>query len=321
MMGAHVGAQGMTAASDQPLGFAADDDVPIPYMARTRDYYQAIGYKTPYRWAHHVDAPFKPLRMALARSRVAIVTTAAPFDPAKGDQGPGAKYNGGAKFYSVYDGDTSKPHDLRISHIAYDRVHTSADDSGTWFPLPQLQRLAASGRIGHVAPRFFGAPTNRSHRVTIETDAPEILARCRADGVDAAVLVPNCPVCHQTIALVARHLEANGISTVVMGCAKDIVEHAAVPRFLFSDFPLGNSAGKPHDPDLQAFTLDLALRVLEAAPGPQTTVQSPIRWSADASWKRDYNNVAQMSPEELARRRREFDAQKEIARGVRESAA
>ena len=80
-----------------------------------------------------------------------------------------------------------------------------------------------------------------------------------------------------------------------MGCAKDIVEHAAVPRFLFSDFPLGNSAGKPHDPDSQAFTLELALRVLEAAPGAQTTVQSPLRWSADASWKRDYNNIAQMS--------------------------
>src|SRR6201746_2137534 len=316
-----MGAQDMTAASDQPLGFAADDDAPIPYMARTRDYYQAIGYETPYRWAHYTSAPFQPLRKPLGLSRVAIVTTAAPFDPAKGDQVPGAKYNSGAKFYSIYDGDTSKPHDLRISHIAYDRVHTSADDSGTWFPLPQLKRLAASGRIGEVAPRFFGAPTNRSHRVTVEDDAPEILARCRADGADAAGLIPNCPVCHQTIRLGARDLEANGIAAVMMGCAKDIVEHAAVPRFLFSDFPLGNSAGKPHDPASQAFTLELALRARETAPGPQTTVQSPLRWSADTAWKRDYNNVAALSPDELARRRREFDAQKEIARGIRESVA
>jgi D-proline reductase (dithiol) PrdB len=311
----------MIATPDDQLGFAPDEDTPIPYMARTREYYAAIGYTTPYRWAHYVDAPFQPLKKPLSQSRVAIITTAAPFDPTKGDQGPGAKYNGGAKFYSVYDGDSSKTHDLRISHIAYDRVHTSADDSGTWFPLPQLQRLARERRVGEIAPRFFGAPTNRSHRVTIETDAPEILARCRADKVEAAVLVPNCPVCHQTVSLVARHLEANGIATVVMGCAKDIVEHAAVPRFLFSDFPLGNSAGKPHDPPSQALTFELALRVLEQAPGPQTTVQSPLRWSADASWKRDYNNVAMLSAEELARRRREFDAQKEIARELRESAA
>ena len=94
-------------------------------------------------------------------------------------------------------------------------------------------------------------------------------------------------------------------------------EHAAVPRFLFSDFPLGNSAGKPHDAASQAQTLELALGLLEHASGARTTMQSPLRWSEDASWKLDYNNVAQMSPEELARRRAEFDKQKEIARGNR----
>jgi hypothetical protein len=307
----------MTGPSDDQLGFAPDYDSPVPYMQRTRDYYAAIGYTTPYRWAHYVDAPFQPLKKPLAQSRVTIVTTAAPFDSAKGDQGPGAAYNGSAKFYTVYDGDTSKSHDLRISHIGYDRKHTSATDSGTWFPLPQLLKAAASGRIGEVAPRFFGAPTNRSHRVTIDVDAPDILARCLADQVDVAVIVPNCPVCHQTSALVARHLEANGIATVVMGCAKDIVEHAAVPRFLFSDFPLGNSAGKPHDIGSQAQTLELALGLLESATGARTTMQSPLRWSEDASWKLDYNNIAQMSPEELARRRQEFDRQKEIARSNR----
>ena len=309
----------MTAPSDDMLGFAPDEDAPIPYMARTRDYYLAIGYDTPYRWAHYTGAPFQPLRKPLRESRITIITTAAPFDPAKGDQGPGAAYNGGAKFYAVYDGDSSATHDLRISHVAYDRAHSAAEDAGTWFPLPQLIASAREGRIGEVAPRFLGAPTNRSHRVTIETDAPEILARCRTDAVDAAVLVPNCPVCHQTVSLVARHLEANGISTVVMGCAKDIVEHVAVPRFLFSDFPLGNSAGRPHDPASQRLTLELALRVLESAPGPQTTLQSPLRWREDAAWKRDYSNPAMLSADELARRRGEFEAQKQIARGIRNS--
>jgi D-proline reductase (dithiol) PrdB len=172
-----------------------------------------------------------------------------------------------------------------------------------------------------VTQNFHGAPTNRSHRVTVETDAPEILRRCREEETDVAILVPNCPVCHQTCSLVARHLEANGIATVLMGCAKDIVEHAAVPRFLFSDFPLGNSAGKPHDPASQAQTLELALRVLESAPGPRTTMQSPLRWSDDASWKLDYLNIERMPAEELARRRREFDEQKAKARSIREGVA
>ena len=103
------------------------------------------------------------------------------------------------------------------------------------------------------------------------------------------------------MSLAARHLEAAGVPTIVMGCAKDIVEYVGVPRFLFSDFPLGNPAGRPHDRESQAFTLDLALRVLESAPAPRTTVQSPLRWSADPAWKLDYSNIARLSPEEIAK--------------------
>ena len=114
------------------------------------------------------------------------------------------------------------------------------------------------------------------------------------------------------MSLVARHLEAEGLPTVIMGCAKDIVEHCGVPRFLFSDFPLGNSAGKPFDADSQAATLELALRMLESAPAPRTTVQSPQRWSDDASWKLDYNNLAKLTPEDLAERRKEFDVVKAV---------
>ena len=119
-------------------------------------------------------------------------------------------------------------------------------------------------------------------------------------------------MCHQTVSLVSRHLEGNGIPTVIMGAAKDIVEHCGVPRFLFSDFPLGNSAGKPHDAESQAQTLELALRVLETAPGPRTTVQSPQRWSDDASWKLDFNNLAKLTPEDLEERRKEFDVVKAV---------
>src|SRR5205807_3164484 len=101
----------------------------------------------------------------------------------------------------------------------------------------------------------------------------------------------------------------------------DIVEYVGVPRFLFSDFPLGNPAGRPHDPESQAFTLDLALRVLETAPAPRTTVQSPLRWSADPAWKLDYSNIARLSAEEITRRRTEFDRQKEIAKTIRDKPA
>jgi len=121
-------------------------------------------------------------------------------------------------------------------------------------------------------------------------------------------------VCHQTVSLVARHLEANGIATVIMGCAKDIVEHCGVPRFVFSDFPLGNAAGRPLDAESQAATLELALRVLETAPAARTTVQSPQRWRDDASWKLDFMNLDALTPDEIADRRREYEGVKAVIR-------
>jgi len=123
------------------------------------------------------------------------------------------------------------------------------------------------------------------------------------------------------VSLAARHLEESGIATVVMGCAKDIVEYCGVPRFLLSDFPLGNAAGRPRDRQSQAFTLELALRLLESAPTARTTVQSPLRWSEDPSWKLDYSNIERLSPEEILRLRQEFDRQKEIAKEIRDQPA
>ena len=170
------------------MTFAVDHDVPVPYMQRTREYYQALGFPA-YRWAHFAEVPFTPLARPLASCRVALITTAAPYQPDKGDQGPGAPYNAAAKFYKVFSGDSAADHDLRISHIGYDRTHTTAEDSNAWFPLPALRRLAESGRIGEIAPRFHGAPTNRSHRATLDQDCPELLTRLREDKVDAVVLV------------------------------------------------------------------------------------------------------------------------------------
>jgi hypothetical protein len=298
------------------LCFAAAEDCPIGYMERTRDYYAALGY-APYRWAHYADVPFAPLPRPVSQCRVALITTAAPYRPDKGDQHAGGPYNAGAKFYSIYSGDVEQDHDLRISHVAIDRKHTTGEDIGSYFPLAELRRTAREGLIGTLAPRFHGVPTNRSQRHTLNEDCPELVRRCREDGAEAAILVPNCPVCHQTMSLAARMLEENKISTVIMGCAKDIAEYAGVPRFLFSDFPLGNSAGRPNDRESQTFTLDLALQLLERAPAARTTVQSPLKWSDDHAWKADYCNVALLSEAELARRRKEFDEGKRRARELR----
>ena len=293
-------------------------DAPLPYLSRIRTYYQALGYGAPYRWATFDAVPFAPLKKPLAEAVVGIVTTAAPFQPEKGDQGPGAAYNGSAKFHAVYSGSTAQAPDLRISHIAYDRDHTTAEDQGSYFPLRAFRVLEAEGRIGQIASRFHGLPTNRSQTRTQDVDCVELVARCRADGLDAAILVPNCPVCHQSVSLAARALEDAGISTVISGCARDIVEHVGVPRLLFNNFPLGNAAGLPHDPDNQAAVARLAMELLECATAPRTTVQSPFVWSGDPDWQDSYSNAARLSDAEIARRRAAFDKGKRDAKAARD---
>ena len=292
-------------------------DAAIAYLARIRTYYQALGYGAPYEWAHFNDVPFHSFSKPLAQARIALVTTAAPYQPDKGDQGPGAPYNAAAKFYQVYSGETSTDPDLRISHVTIDRAHTTAEDINSYFPLAALRRSAGRGRIGGLTQHFHGLPTNRSQRTTSDIDCAELVARCKAENADAAILVPNCPVCHQSVSLAARALEENGIASVIMGCAKDIVEHVGVPRFLFSDFPLGNGAGRPKDVDSQDLTVELALLLFETARAPRTTVQSALKWSADATWKRDYCNVDLLSAQEIAARRAQFEAAKDAAKSAR----
>jgi hypothetical protein len=166
-------------------------DLPIRYIARSRAYYLALGYDNPYRWAHGTDAPFAPLKKPLSESRVALITTAAPYKPDAGDQGPWAPYNAAAKFTEVYSMPIDPPPDLRISHVGYDRKHTSAEDVNTYFPLERLKEAAEYGRIRELNGRFYGVPTLRSQRLTTQRDAPDILDLCREDGIDAGILVPT----------------------------------------------------------------------------------------------------------------------------------
>jgi len=109
------------------------------------------------------------------------------------------------------------------------------------------------------------------------------------------------------VSLVARHLESNGIATLVIGSARDIVEECGVPRFLFVDFPLGNPCGRPYDGAMQRSIVGYALDLLESATLARTTVQAPLVWSDDESWKQRY---ARVDPERLAQLRSAGEARR-----------
>ena len=101
------------------------------------------------------------------------------------------------------------------------------------------------------------------------------------------------------MSLVARHLEDNAIPTVIIGSAKDIVEHCGVPRFVFSDFPLGNPCGHPWQGDMQSRIVRLALELLESAEAPRTTLRAPFEWKHDPGWRQRYNRIDPADRERL----------------------
>ena len=107
-------------------------------------------------------------------------------------------------------------------------------------------------------------------------------------------------MCHQTVSLVAGHLEENGIATAVIGSARDTVEECGVARFVFTDFPLGNPCGKPWDAEMQRSIVGIALKLLEQAWMPRTTIQAPFRWDDD-EWRAGYMRVDDSNRDALAR--------------------
>jgi hypothetical protein len=157
----------------------------VSYIDRTREFYAAQGYDTPYRWAHFRDVPFTRLEKPLAECTVALVTTARPLLERSA---PDAVRGAADQVWS--ENAQPPPARLLTDHLAWDKEATHTDDVESFLPVRGLQGFVASGRIGALAARFHSVPTDYSQRRTCAQDAPEILARCRADGANAALLVP-----------------------------------------------------------------------------------------------------------------------------------
>jgi Glycine/sarcosine/betaine reductase selenoprotein B (GRDB) len=165
----------------------ADDYV--RYIDKTREYYLAEGYDSPYRWAHFDEVPFTPLKKPLAESRVTIVTTS---DIAvRSDSGRREQFDKDTLVGSVY----SIPFNIPVERLYsrnehYDRYATTLDDVDAYCPVTRLREFLAEGRIGGLAPNFHGVYTTYSQSATLKRFAPEVLRRCVAEGVDVALMTP-----------------------------------------------------------------------------------------------------------------------------------
>lgn len=151
----------------------------IQYMQRTREYYRAQGFEKDYIWAEHTWTPFHRPDKPLSESIVTIVTTAVPnVDVPKPVR---------VAEHIPFD---STPERFETDELSWDKETTHTDDRQSYFPLEVLQSLVTEGRIADLAPRYHFVPTQYSHRLTTEEDAPAIVRACAEDKVDIALLVP-----------------------------------------------------------------------------------------------------------------------------------
>jgi hypothetical protein len=115
------------------------------------------------------------------------------------------------------------------------------------------------------------------------------------------------------VSLVARVLEQGGISTVTYTTARDIAASAGNPRQVFLNYPLGNPAGRPHDPENQRTVLRAGLKLLEEADRPGIILDLPYVWSENTLWMNKFMTADQpfLSEEAEARRQEELKRARE----------
>lgn len=160
------------------------DRLPLSYVIKSRDFYEARGFSRPYRWAENGSAPFTSLEKPLSQSRIGVVTTSVP------QRGQGPELLADAPKAAAYASTTSPaPDSMFTNHLSWHKGATNTDDVETFLPLGALGRAVDAGLVGSVSPRFYGVPTNYSQRETRE-DAAQIQEWCETDDVDVVLLVP-----------------------------------------------------------------------------------------------------------------------------------
>ena len=178
----------MTAPADPAPSAAVPQSTAHPtfvsYIDKSRQYYAAHGYDTPYRWASHREVPFTPLSKPLSACRVGLVTTSGIHQDDKPADAPPPL----PKRAFAWPTDPA-PVRLFTDDLSWDKEATHTDDVETFLPIARLRELQAEGRIGAVADRFYGVPTEYSRRKTA-ADAETIERWCREDEVDVVLLIP-----------------------------------------------------------------------------------------------------------------------------------
>lgn len=213
-----------------------------------------------YPFVKNRRAPFTPARRALPMLNLALISSAGafidgtdPFDTAAAD--------GDLNFREIPA--EIETHDLRFAARGYDPAAVE-QDINSQLPLARLFEFESNGIIGQLNPVFFsfcGYIPNAARLV--EETLPRLVERVLRYEVQAALLIPASQLCHQSISLAARAIEAARIPTMTLGVDKELLEMVRPPRGAFYAGRFGCVAGEPNWPEHQRRVLDESLRLIE----------------------------------------------------------
>jgi D-proline reductase (dithiol) PrdB len=218
-----------------------------------------------YPFVKNRRAPFWPARRALPMLNLALVSSA------------GAYIDGTDPFdTSTADGDFTfreipveiQPEELRFAARGYDPTAIQSDNNSQ-LPLSRLFEFESNGIIGQLNPVFWSCVgfIPDAGRLAEEM-VPRLVERIERYEVQAALLIPASKLCHQSVSLIARGLEAAGIPTMTLAVVQSIVQDVRPPRAAFYNGELGSVAGLPGWPEHQRRVLDEALRLIEPMDQP-----------------------------------------------------
>ena len=213
-----------------------------------------------YPFVKNRRAPFTPARRALPMLNLALISSA------------GAYIDGTPAFdTSSANGDLTfreipievEQSDLRFAAHGYDPAAVQ-EDVNSQLPIERLLEFEQNGIIGQLNPVYWSfAGFIPDATKLVEELIPKLLERIRRYEVQAALLVPASVLCHQSIGLVARALELEGMPTMTLAVVKNVVESVRPPRVALYDGVPGSVSGLPNFPEHQRRILDEALRLIE----------------------------------------------------------
>jgi hypothetical protein len=163
----------------------------VRYIDKTRAYYRREGHIRDYRWAEFSDGPFTPLRKPLAQCRAMLISTASVV--MLDEQGQPLEHSRviGTNELEVFPLPMDWPLErLRSCSTDHDCFQTDMSDLDAYLPLTRLKEFVADGTLGSLASEALRILPNYSHHKVLQVDAPEVLRRAQAEGVDVALLAP-----------------------------------------------------------------------------------------------------------------------------------